>query len=268
MRITLCAASLVFFVACATNESERDPRDPTFVKKEGVAAGVHEGHHLREGFTALWWSPKGDYFVAGLHREATGCSADSTCAEPPQTGIYFGSLSDPIKRKVHWFAGAAPAGEDMVGVRVFKNNKDQNRIYFLSQLQNAGFYFPAFYYFNADTWLTTSIYSRLNCEQIEDVEILTSGLNIRCRVPAFGEDSSEAHDYVDKKVAQKAKKKEIKEESAEAAEIVDLAMDVDPTLTVLNKYADEQSRDWLSGVLRSCVEIRGHPRLCYPSRDP
>ena len=256
--------------ACTT--SERDARTAckagsaqceTEIKKQGMAGGLHEAAHLTEGMTALWWSNTQNYFVAGLHRDNE--------PEPPQVGIYFGSLSDATKRNVHWFPGEAPGGEDMIGVRVFKDEKEKPRVYFLSQLQNAGFYFPAFYFFNTDSLMPTTIYSRLNCEQIQDIEFVTSGLNVRCQIPTFGDNGDEAIDYADKKIAVKAKKTDSKKptieaEGSETSDTAELSMDVDPTVTKLTAYKDEQHRDWLSGVLRSCVQIKGYPNLCYPQK--
>lgn len=268
MGISACSSSeRDARAACKSGESDDCDRE---VQKQGMAAGLHESEHLTEGMTALWWSSGEDYFVAGLHRDNE--------PEPPQVGIYFGSLSNPAKRTVHWFPGEAPGGEDMIGVRVYKDEKSKSRMYFLSQLQNAGFYFPAFYFFSTDSLMTTKIYSRLNCEQIEDIEIATSGLSVRCRIPTFGDDAAEAVDYMDSMPDVKAQKAKPKltaaqkdkvqnsepSDDASAVDVAELSMDVDPTVTTLTAYKDEQHRDWLSGVLRSCVQIKGQPNLCYP----
>ncbi len=213
-------------------------------KREGNSGGLHESAKLTEGLTGLWWSASEDFFVAGLHRDNE--------PEPPQVGIYFGSLSNPTKRTIHWFPGEAPGGEDLIGVRVYKDEKSKMRIYFLSQLQNAGFYFPAFYFFSTDSLMTTSLYSRINCEQIEDLEIISSGLNIRCRRPVFGDDGSDSIEYSSKK------------EEDSPSDVSEISMDVDPSVTTLTTFKDEQHRDWLSGVLRSCVQVKGQPNLCYP----
>jgi hypothetical protein len=254
---------LGFFCSCSS--AERDFKDAckpgpgqrceAEIKKQGMAAGLHEAEHLTEGLTGLWWSVAEDYFVAGLHRDNN--------PEPPQVGLYFGSLKDPAKRTVHWFGGEAPGGEDVLGVRVYKDESSKLRIYLLSQLQNAGYYFPAFYYFNNESLSATTIYSRINCEQIQDLEIATSGLNIRCRVPSFGDEmSSEVIEYMDAKVDQTA----FKDEDAESGDVAELSMDVDPTVISLRAIRGSEHRDWLSAALRSCVTIRGASNLCYPAK--
>ncbi|HVJ64506.1 MAG TPA: hypothetical protein VM901_04560 [Bdellovibrionota bacterium] len=276
-NLSFVVSSVLFgLAACSTPEREYrsackdgDEVCQKEARQFGTAGGMRESETLTEGFTGLWWSPKEDFFVAGLHRDNE--------PEPPQVGIYFGSLSDAGKRTIHWFPGEAPGGEDIVGVRVYKDDKSKPRVYFLTQLQNAGFYFPAFYHFSTDARLATTIYSRINCEQIEDVEIQTSALNIRCRVPSFGDEAGEeAMEYMDKKPSAKTKKVNAKAKTAGAptddaseeppVDVVELSMDVDPTVTRLEAYKDEQHRDWLSGVLRACVQIKGHPNLCYPTQ--
>lgn len=266
-RSLLSLGFVLLAVGCASADRDRSgDKDGDAAKREGFAAGLHESEHLTEGMTGLWWSTSEDFFVAGLHRDND--------PEPPQVGIYFGSLSDPNKRTTHWFPGEAPGGEDLLAVRVYKDNKDQRRVYLLTQLQNAGFYFPAFYFFNTASLMTTSIYSRIGCEQVDDIEFLTSGLTIRCRVPVFNDDEDQVEAPTKSKAKTKAVAKATQEVPKDAetgddvSDTTEVTMDVDPTLSKLSKYSDEQSRDWLSGVLRSCVEIKGNPKLCYPVKSP
>lgn len=255
---------LLASAGCSSADRDRSGKTDDVARFESVASGIHESEHLTEGLTGIWWSKSEDFFVAGLHKNQN--------AEPPLVGVYFGSLSDSSKRKVQWFPGSvAPSGEDLIGIRLYKDEKSKKRVYFLSQLQNAGFYYPAFYYFNLDTWMTTSIHSHINCEQIDDLEISTSGLRVRCRAPMFGSEEEDLPDLSEKPAVSKKKKSKGKEKikvdtDDEDQDVVEVALDVDPTVTTLTNVEDEQYRDWFSDMLRSCVQIEGQSKaLCYPT---
>lgn len=258
---------LVTAIACSSADRDRKPEEAQ--RWDGVASGVHESEALTEGLTAIWWSKEEDFFVAGLHKDQS--------PEPAQVGLYFGSIKDESKRKIHWFQGGSPAGEDLVAVRTFKDEKSKNRVYLLKQLQNAGYYFPAFYYFSLDTWMPTALYSKINCEQIEDLDFTSAGLNINCRIPPFGaEEDFVAEELVAKAKAKKkgaaAKAAPVKaaeddpaESEEELGDSTQISLDVDPSVSYVSKITGEQHRDWLTGVLRSCVQTgKGEPKICYP----
>lgn len=253
----------ISLISCSSTDRDQNVSSDEQVKIQGTAGGIRESESLLNGFTSIWFSESEDFFVAGLHKDQS--------PEPPQTGLMFGSVRDESKRQTHWFSGGAPSGEDLVGIRVFLDSKNQKRVYFLSQLQNAGFFFPNHQYFNLSTWMTTVIHSKIPCEQIEDIDFKASSLLMRCRPPLVEsgiEEDFPVANKKSKKVSSKLKNEDSIAQDDEQVDLRELSFDTDPSESILKPIADSQSRDWLNGVLRACFDIgkhaqKKHSRICY-----